>query len=304
LLNYGAGDFMSLESGTIIRGRYKIIRELKKGGQGQTYLAEDWNQQDPNKNQCVVKQLNQRKLTDPLTLSRARTRFEIEAKTLEKLGVHPQIPTLIDYFEEEQELYLVQEYISGFDLKQKLEESGTLREQDVISMLRDILPTLTYIHQKEIIHRDIKPSNLVIREDDNKIFVIDFGIVKELNLLLTNLLLTNLTPTGQSPGTPIYMAPEHRKGKPRFSSDLYSLGFVAIEALIGEDRIEVLKTDEVTWPDQEISKDLADILKKMVHHSVEDRYKSAQEVFEHLMNIPLQPSTIIHGRYKIQRRIG
>ncbi|MEH2464541.1 serine/threonine-protein kinase [Nostoc sp.] len=300
MAKYSVGDFMSLEIGTVIRGCYKITQELKKGGQGQTYLAEDCNQQ----NQYVIKQLNQRELTDPLALSTARTRFDREAKTLEKLGSHPQIPALIDYFEEEQELYLVQEYIEGFDLKHKLEQSDPWREQDVISMLRDILPTLTYIHQERIIHRDIKPSNLVIRKHDNKIFVIDFGIIKELNELLT----TGLTLPGQSPGTPIYMAPEHRRGNPCYASDLYSLGLIAIEALIEEYSPPVLETGEVIWNQQKISKDLADILNKMVHRSVEHRYKSAQEVFDNLINIPLETSletsSIIHGRYKVQRRIG
>ncbi|WP_445630764.1 serine/threonine protein kinase [Nostoc sp. DSM 114167] len=299
MAKYSVGDFMSLERGQKIRGRYRIIQELRIGGQAQTYLAEDCNQEAPSQNQCIIKQLNQRKLTDKSTLLTARKRFEIEAETLKKLCIHPQIPALIDYFEEEQELYLVQEYIDGSDLKQKLEESGPWKEQDVISMLKEILPTLTYIHQQKIIHRDIKPSNLVMREHDNKIFVIDFGIVKELNNLLTS-----FTATGQSPGTLIYMAPEHRKNKPCFSSDLYSLGLVAIEALIGEYSPPVLETGEVIWSQEGISRDLADILNKMVHHSVQHRYESAQEVFEHLMNIPLQPSTIIHGRYKIQRRIG
>ncbi|MEH2199315.1 serine/threonine-protein kinase [Nostoc sp.] len=299
MAKYSVGDFMTLERGKEIRGRYKIVRELKKGGQGQTYLAEDGNQEDPSQKQCVIKQLNQRDCTNTLALSTARTRFEKEAKTLEKLGSHPQIPTLIDYFEEERELYLVQEYIEGFDLKQKLDNSNPWREQDVISMLKDILPTLTYIHEERIIHRDIKPSNLVIQEHDNKIFVIDFGIVKELNELLT----TSLTLPGQPPGTSLYMAPEHRKGNPCCASDLYSLGLVAIEALIEEYFPPVLQTGEVIWNQQNISKDLADILNKMVHYSVEHRYKSAQEVFEHLRNIPLQTSSILHGKYKIKCKI-
>ncbi|MDZ8029886.1 MAG: serine/threonine-protein kinase [Nostoc sp. DedSLP04] len=291
---------MSLERGQVIRGRYRVTRQLGQGGQGKTYLAEDCNQQYPSQNQCVVKQLNQRDFTNPLTLSTAKTRFEKEAKTLEKLGNHPQIPTLIDYFEEEQELYLVQEYIDGFDLKQKLDNSDPWREQDVINMLKDILPTLTYIHEERIIHRDIKPSNLVVREHDKKIFVIDFGIVKQLNKFLTK----SLTLPGQSPGTSIYMAPEHRRGNPCYASDIYSLGLVAIEALIEEYSPPVLDTGEVIWNQQNISKDLADILNKMVHHSVEHRYKSAQQVFKHLRNIPLQTSSILHSRYKIQRRIG
>jgi serine/threonine-protein kinase len=285
------GDFMSLK-------RYKIIRELKKGGQAQTYLAEDCNQQDPSQNKCVIKQLNQRQSTESSTLLTARKRFEKEAETLKKLGKHPQIPTLIDYFEEEQELYLIQEYIDGLDLKQKLRESGCWEEQAVINLLKDILPTLIHIHQNKIIHRDIKPSNLVMREHDNKIFVIDFGIVKELNIFLTR----NLTETNQAIGTLPYMAPEQMKNQPCKGSDIYSLGLVAIEALKGE-YVSPEEADEV-WGQQNISKDLADILKKMVHHSVEQRYKSAQEVFEDLMNIPLQPSTILRGRYKIQRRIG
>jgi serine/threonine-protein kinase len=111
-------------------------------------------------------------------LPMARELFEREARTLGKIGNHPQVPRLLDYFEDNHQFYLVQEYISGSTLQQEVKRSGPLSEAGVKQFLSEILPLLQYIHSQQVIHRDIKPANLIRREQDRKLVLIDFGAVK------------------------------------------------------------------------------------------------------------------------------
>jgi len=107
-----------------------------------------------------------------------RKLFEREAKTLYKIGNHPQVPRLLNYFEAGQQLYLVQEYVSGSTLQQEVKRSGPFSEARVKQFLSEILQLLQYIHEQKVIHRDIKPANLIRREQDGKLILIDFGAVK------------------------------------------------------------------------------------------------------------------------------
>jgi serine/threonine protein kinase, bacterial len=96
----------------------------------------------------------------------AKQLFEREAQTLGKVGVHPQIPTLLGYFEENQEFYLVQEYVKGNNLHQEVKKNGPFSEEGVKQLLSELLPILTYIHSEKVIHRDIKPANLIRSQTD------------------------------------------------------------------------------------------------------------------------------------------
>ncbi len=167
------------QSGTIIRGRYRIEKRLRQGGYGMTYLAVDMDL--PSFPQCVVKQLSLQSNNHNILL-KVRKMFANEAKVLEKLGEkHDKIPKLLGYFEEEnEEFYLVQEFIDGHDLSHEITSGNHLSENQVIAMLQDILTTLEFVHQQNVIHRDIKPSNLIRRKSDGKIVMIDFGAVKEI----------------------------------------------------------------------------------------------------------------------------
>ena len=93
---------------------------------------------------------------------------------------HTQIPSLLAYFEEGGQFYLVQEYIEGTTLSEIIASGQTLPEHDVIQILQDILEVLVFIHNRNIIHRDIKPANLIRRNSDNKVVLIDFGAVKTI----------------------------------------------------------------------------------------------------------------------------
>jgi serine/threonine protein kinase len=169
--------------GTMLRGRYKIVRKLGQGGFGETYLAEDMDL--PRNPHCVVKQFKPQ-FTNPQALQQAMRLFDMEADVLYRLGNHEQIPRLLAHFEENQEFYLVQEYVQGDDLSTELKPGQQWSQEKVIAFLWDILKILEFVHQQNVIHRDIKPANLIRRAADGKLFLIDFGAVKEISTLMAN----------------------------------------------------------------------------------------------------------------------
>jgi serine/threonine-protein kinase len=261
--------------GTTLRGRYKIVRNLGRGGFSETYLAEDRDL--PGTPVCVVKRLKPY-LNDPLAWQAAIKFFNKEAEALYKLGNHDQIPRLLAHFEENQEFYLVQEFINGNDLSRELSSGKRWSEEEVIDFLQDVLQILEFVHQQNVIHRDIKPANLIRRAADGKIFLIDFGAVKEINTLV-------VTPQGNTTlaiGTPGYMPSEQNSGHPKFSSDIYAIGMTAIQALTGMLSVQLPKdpnTHETIWRDRvQVSPQLADILDKMIRYDFRQRYQSTSEV--------------------------
>ncbi|MBD2774592.1 serine/threonine-protein kinase [Iningainema tapete] len=254
----------------IIGGRYQIIKLLGEGGFGRTYLAEDLYQLG---SQYAVKHLTFSS-HNPDQVIKVRELFKREVETLQKLNGHPQIPKFFAHIEENQEFYLVQEFIDGHSFSDEIKAVTKLEEIEVVHFLKDLLTILEFIHSKNIIHRDINPDN-IIRRKDGKLVLIDFGAVKEV-----------ITQTQiQKPGTQIYTlgyAPqEQMHGYPRFNSDIYALGMTAIEALTGLEPT-VLPTNqdgEVIWQDQaEVSPKLARILSKMVQDNCNLRYQSVTDV--------------------------
>ena len=206
-----------MQPGKILRNHYKIIDTLGSGGFGDTYLAQDLDL--PDKPKCVVKHLSP-KSSDPETLTIAQRLFETEAQTLYKLGKDSdQIPKLFAHFQEGTEFYLVQEYIEGQDISKELTPGKKLSESYTINLLKGILEALEKAHQNNIIHRDIKPKNLMRRNSDKKIVLIDFGAVKEINVLTTANQPGTTTLTVPV-GTPGYMPNEQRNGNPTLSSEI------------------------------------------------------------------------------------
>ncbi|MBD2462904.1 tetratricopeptide repeat protein [Oscillatoria sp. FACHB-1407] len=266
-------------------GRYKIIGQLGAGGFGQTFLAEDLHL--PGHPRCVIKRL-QPQSTDAHNLQIARRLFESEAKVLYQLGDHDQIPRLLAHFEEADDFYLAQELIVGQPLNHELAAGKPWSEARVIALLKDILSVLSFVHQKGVIHRDIKPANLIRRHHDHKVVLIDFGAVK---LARTQLVDPNSKPTQTiSIGTHGYMPNEQIAGNPRFSSDIYAVGMIGIQALIGTTPkllAEDPKTGEIQWRHllPNLNPDLADVLEKMVRYDFRTRYSSAIEALESLSQI-------------------
>ncbi len=269
--------------GQTLAGRYHIIKHLGGGGFGQTYLAED--RKRSGNLRCVVKQLKPQH-NDPQTLQIARRLFQTETETLHKLGTHSRIPELLDSFEENQDFYLVQELIEGKDLSKELIPGQRLCEFEVIAILQDIIEILVFVQQHKVIHRDIKPSNLMRRSSDGKIFLIDFGAVKQITTQVLNSI--GQTPPTVAIGTYGYMPPEQKNGHPNFCSDIYAVGTIGIECLTGIFPGDLPKNadGEIIWRDRaEVSNEFAEILSKMVRYHFRDRYQSAAEVLQALHNL-------------------
>jgi eukaryotic-like serine/threonine-protein kinase len=266
--------------GTTLRDRYEIIRQLGKGGFGETFLAQDKDL--PGKPHCVVKQLKPI-LSNAFDLQTATRLFDREAQVLYRLGNHDQIPRLLAHFEENGEFYLVQEYIDGNVLNRELTQGRQWSADEVITFLHDILNILEFVHEQNVIHRDIKPANLMRRALDRKLVLIDFGAVKEISSLGTNLQGKTVI------GTPGYMPSEQVTGEPYFSSDIYALGMTAIQALTGILPKQLPRnpdTHEVVWRHlAQVRPQLADILDKMVRYDFRQRYQSVNEVLEALSSL-------------------
>jgi serine/threonine protein kinase len=261
--------------GQLLDGRYKVIRELGAGGFGQTYIAEDIKLYN---NQCVVKLLRPM-ASDPMTLQVARRLFESEAQLLHKLGTHDQIPQLLAHFEENQQFYLVQQFIDGHPLSDELTPGKQLSEAYTIALLQNILQPLAFVHQNQVVHRDIKPPNLIRRQSDGKIVLIDFGAVKQIGTQVVN--AQGQTKMTVSIGTPGYMPSEQSRGSPRLSSDIYAVGMIGIQALTGlmPDQLhEDVQTAEIIWRHLvAVNPQLADVLDMMVRYDFRHRYQSATD---------------------------
>jgi serine/threonine protein kinase len=263
--------------GKILGSRYQVLEYVAEGGFGKTYLAEDT--QLPGKDLCIVKQLAPR-FTAPQLLEIARRLFKTEATALHSLGHHPQIPELLAYFEEAEKFYLVQQYIAGQTLDQKLIPKQPWSPGQVVELLRDCLNILGFIHDQGVIHRDLKPANLILRDADHKIVLVDFGTVK--NILQGQGGLEQLT---VAVGTQGYMPIEQARGKPRSTSDLYALGIIGIQALTGVKPLDLEEDEngEVIWsPLVNAQPELIEILTKMTRYNYLERYPSAQSVLDAL----------------------
>jgi tetratricopeptide (TPR) repeat protein/predicted Ser/Thr protein kinase len=276
---------------TLLNGRYKILRELGKGGFGVTYLALDTN---ADNSYCAIKKLN------PLSadVEAAKKLFYREAKILEILQNTQQIPKFIDYFEAENNFYLVEEYVEGVPLTRMIAEKWS--RKDVISLLQQILSILNILHQQNIVHRDINPSNIIKTKEKNQFVLIDFGAVKQLE--------PNQSPEQQKPIystliiTKGYSPPEQSEGRVGFYSDIYALGITVIQLLTGI-HPTALQRDEngnVILPD--LDDWLANILQKMVSDKPEQRYQSVNEVLSDLTKTELSITKELNSGFKKHKK--
>jgi serine/threonine protein kinase len=282
--------------GQILRQRYKIVRLLGSGSFGVTYLAEDFDL--PDHPLCVVKNLKQSQNLKYLEVSRRL--FDREAKVLYILGNEcDQIPRLYAHFEENEEFYLVQEFIDGHDLSQEIFPGKKWSEADVVQLLKEILEILTLVHNQNVIHRDIKTQNLMRRHTDNKIVLIDFGAVKEITGMAIN--AQGQTASTMIVGTYGYMPVEQLNGYPKLSSDIYAVGMVGIYALTGikpQDLPKDPDSFEIIWRDQaSVSPQLANVLNKMVRYDFSQRYQTAVLALQDLtLPPPSSPLLLLTSR--------
>ncbi|MEW6732775.1 MAG: bifunctional serine/threonine-protein kinase/formylglycine-generating enzyme family protein [Acidobacteriota bacterium] len=262
----------------LVQNRYHILSELGSGGFGNTFLAEDTHL--PSNRRCAIKQLKPIAHTE--RYQERQRRFQREAVILEKLGEESQgqIPKLYAYFVEGEYFYLVQEWIDGETLREKVEREGSLNESEVREIVIGLLRVLDYTHSQNIIHRDIKPENVMLRKQGGKPVLIDFGLVKEV----VNVDAQGNPTSSMFVGTRVYMALEQAAGKPTYSSDIYSLGLTAIYLLTGIDPKHDSFTGNLIWRGNaaNVSPGFAEILEKAAESYVRDRYKTAQEMLDAL----------------------
>ncbi len=267
----------------LLRERYRVTKSLGQGGFGATFLAQD--EALPGEPSCVIKQLRPSG-TAPHVLQMARELFEREAVTLGRIGNHPQVPRLLDYFEDREHFYLIQEYVHGLTIQQEVKRNGISSEVGVKQFLSEILPLLQYIHSQKVIHRDIKPANLIRRAQDARLVLIDFGAVKNQVTQTAAMQSGQTALTAYAIGTPGFAPPEQMAMRPVYGSDIYALGITCIYLLTGKSPKDLEynpATGEVMWQHLVYpSNHFAQVLAKMMDVSVHNRYQSAEEVLRAL----------------------
>ena len=213
----------SAAQGTI-GGRYRLCGLLGEGGMARVFDAFDERLERP----VAIKILR----PQTLALPGMRTRFQREARIAAQL-THPNIVAILDYGEDHFASYLVMERLPGATLRDEI-AGGPLTSQRVMLVVSETLGALAAAHRFGVVHRDIKPSNILLQEDGHT-KIADFGIAKTFDVGAdAGQLADDITLTGVVLGTPGYLAPERRSGRPAtVQSDLYSVGAVMVEALTG-----------------------------------------------------------------------
>jgi serine/threonine protein kinase len=265
----------------LLRSRYRFVELLAESKFGKTYVAEDT--QSRPKSLWVIKHFLPNSAQDA-NLATIKRLFIGEAKVLEKLKTLQVIPQLLQYVEDDQEVWFIREYIIGRSLAEELIPGKPLPEAQVIELLRGILQGLAAIHEFRIIHRDIKPSNIIRRKQDQQLILIDFGAAKEWD--------PTQVPTPMMTvaiGTAGYTAYEQMMGQPLPASDIYSAGVIGIQAITGREPNQIplhRVTGEYDWRGSaKVSSPLAEILTKMLHTMFNERYQQAQEVLDALARL-------------------
>ncbi|MDJ0592430.1 MAG: protein kinase [Pleurocapsa sp. MO_226.B13] len=283
-------------AGKTLKEHYYLEKKLDSGGFGTIYLAKDTLSAIGGN--YIVKHFSP-SYEHEAQLATAMRLFQQESNSLQKLGNHPQIPRIYDFFEQENHFFLVQELIEGQNLEQEFAASEPFTQAQAIKLLTDTLEVLKFIHQAGYIHRDLKPSNLIRNRFDRRIFVIDFGAVKDKidPKNIGNQGEFSLTVGILSPG---YTPDEQLRGRPEFESDLYALGMVVIQAMTGEHPQTLLRNanSELMWRDRlpaHYHYDLAflDLVDKMVEQNWQQRYRSAAAVLEDLAKINSRENTAL-----------
>ncbi len=273
----------------LLRGRYRTVRALGQGGFGKTFLAVD---EDRLKARCVIKQFSPQ-VKSVKSLEKAVQLFEQEAIRLNELGEHPHIPSLLAYFEQDQRLYLVQQFIEGETLAQELTRRGCFNEQKIREVMAGLLPILKFVHDRHVIHRDITPANIIRRKLDHRLVLIDFGVAKVLQEGGSDI----VTP-GTKIGTEGYAPMEQlRSGRAFPASDLYSLGATCLYLMTQTKPEELYNPIDGQWQWRSklaergavLTDGMGRILDRMLKDLVSERYQSVAEVMADLRSVLSQP---------------
>jgi serine/threonine protein kinase len=264
-----------LQPEQILQDRYQIQRQLGNNGIRQTWLAKDLQASDGENSTVVVKLLafGGTVQWDDLKL------FEREAQILKQLN-HPRIPRYIDYFcIDDRTLWfaLIQEYIPGESLKEKLVVGKRFTEKRARKIAIEVLNILNYLHELNpgVLHRDIKPSNLIWGED-NRIYLVDFGAVQD-KAAREGVTFTVV-------GTYGYAPMEQFGGRAVAASDLYALGATLIHLLTGTSPSDLPQKDlRLQFTDRvSLSRSFVSWLQKLIEPAPEQRFPNAREALKAL----------------------
>ena len=203
-----------VSGGSVVDGRYRVLRRLGSGGMADVWLAEDAHLQ----RQVALKVLHRRFAQDREFVER----FRREAESAAGLQ-HPNIVSVFDRGEFEGTYYIAMQYVEGPTLKQLID--GGLTPEQAVPLIRQVLEAARFAHRHGVVHRDLKPHNVIV-DGDGEAHVTDFGIARAG--------VSEITQTGSVMGTPHYLSPEQAQGFDVTAvSDLYSVGVILYEALTG-----------------------------------------------------------------------
>jgi eukaryotic-like serine/threonine-protein kinase len=202
-----------------LAGRYRVLRELGRGGMGRVFVADDLRRGGS----VAVKVLH-----PEFAAILGATRFHREIEILSRLS-HPSIVPVLDSDEAGALLYLVMPYVAGETLGQRLEREGHLSLDAVLRIAGHVAEAIDYAHSRGIIHRDIKPANILLSNE--RAIVCDFGVARAIDRAA----LEPISSSGLVLGTPAYMSPEQAMGRSELDAgcDIYALGCVIYEMLTG-----------------------------------------------------------------------
>ncbi len=265
-----AGQY--LKPGTLVQNRYEVIRPIKSGGMGAVYEVLDKRLQ---KNWALKEMIES--FSNEQERIEATERFQREATLLASLD-HPNLPRVIDYFEDLGRFYLVMDFVIGSDLNELVKKfpQNRLPEERVKQIAGDILSILDYLHNQPepIIYRDIKPANIMIRTADNSTILIDFGIARSLS--------NDSGAPKTEIGTVGYAPPEQYMGNPLPVSDLYALAATMHELLSGKHPRVPFQFQPLREILPDLSNDINDVITKALELNHRDRWKNAAEMLEAL----------------------
>ena len=265
-----------IQIGKIFAGRYRIVKQIGRGGMADVYLAKDLILDGA---EVAVKVLRTNYQTDPIAVAR----FQREARAMADLD-HPHIVRITDIGEEDGQQYLAMEYVAGLDLKRYIKEHYPLSNEEAVRIMGQILLAMRLAHTRGIVHRDLKPQNILLTPDGT-VKVTDFGIAVAFAE-------TSLTQTNSMLGSVHYLSPEQARGsKATVQSDIYAMGIIFYEMLTGHipydgDSAVTIALQHFQKPlpsvideNPSVPQALENVVIKATAKKLTDRYQSVAEMY-------------------------